>query len=225
MSEIPSSPRVELVSMPTACDGGCPGCQATGGLRRYIWGLPTPELAYDPTVFLGGCVVVDNVRPAFRCVSCGTNFDRHGAVAGSMDRLNPVEDTEAVLTTPVTSSASLLALLHLSHEEDLECFFRNLLGRNAYVQVRGGDPEHAWGFDNSDIEIIVSLRRGAQGTCSDWPVTVEELVRTCFTRENIGEEEGLDADPDLPYHPFDLATMPMPELVDAVRVALYRAYH
>jgi len=220
MSEVPSTPRAELVTMPTAPDGRCPECRTTGDLRRYRWGLPTPDLMDDPTVIRGGCVIVGDAPPAFRCVSCETDFDREGAAIGSDDWLDPLEDTEAVLTTPVSSLAELLALLDLMEEEDLEDFFMVLLGRTVYVQARDGDPGRSWGFDNSDIEIIVSLKWGAQGTCSDWPVTVEELVRTCFKRESIGEEWGLDVDPDLPYDPFDLETMPMPELVEAVQRAL-----
>jgi hypothetical protein len=52
----------------------CPVC-GTPDARPIVYGLPTRDLADDPSIVLGGCMVTDD-DPAFRCrnPSCAEAF-------------------------------------------------------------------------------------------------------------------------------------------------------
>lgn len=76
-SDRPPSPA-ELVTMPSARDGRCPRCGMTASLRRHLWGLWTGEAVDRSTVYLGGCAIVGDTVPKFRCIACTTDFDADG---------------------------------------------------------------------------------------------------------------------------------------------------
>ena len=50
----------------------CPVCNSLGGVREFIYGMPSEEP--DETKYvLGGCCISDDM-PDYRCINCATDF-------------------------------------------------------------------------------------------------------------------------------------------------------
>jgi hypothetical protein len=75
----------------------CPQCHEKGTIREVSYGYPSEEMALDPEVILGGCIVYSNETRIHGCFQCGWEGTfRNGKV---FIETSPVEKLEELLGT------------------------------------------------------------------------------------------------------------------------------
>ena len=160
---MPRAPR-RAVTMPTATDGTCPACGATGDLKRCAFGMP-PGPDPDPGVRQMGCTITTWPPSAFVCDSCGAQFNDAGiAVPDTLapqhqppvpTRIPRTRIKDSRYTTRFADEDELLAALDLDSLDEVETFLMFLWHRPLTLTVDIDPSGEQWldlAFPDADAD-------------------------------------------------------------------------